>query len=134
MAGGRGAKPGFIGFFRGIRFDTEKPGRYLCLAYAEVCAVTTPEKKPSPKNRGEEPVESDSARGVLKEAKRQTIGFMSIANLGLEMAGVILGLTLLGWWIDKKTGLSPLFVLLGVLIGVTGSMYKIFKASERMMK
>lgn len=95
--------------------------------------MTTPEKKSSQGHDGQGS-DDRSVRGQLEGARRQSFSLMSIANLGLELGGVIILLTLIGWWIDKKLGTSPAFILGGVFIGVTGGMYKVFKASERFMK
>jgi ATP synthase protein I len=41
-----------------------------------------------------------------------------LLGVGWYFAACILGGVLLGLWLDSKTGLEPLFLLLGVLLGL----------------
>ncbi|HEX6201631.1 MAG TPA: AtpZ/AtpI family protein, partial [Thermoanaerobaculia bacterium] len=42
--------------------------------------------------------------------------------LGLEMAGGIAGLVLVGWWVDRHFGTGPWGILTGALVGLVGGM------------
>jgi len=64
-------------------------------------------------------VEEDGGR------KRPVIG--PYMNLGMQLAiAVIIG-TALGYWLDNKLGSSPLFLLLGVLMGSTAGFMNIYR-------
>ncbi len=96
--------------------------------------MAKPDKKPDPERQERQENQSSEAHGTIRGSKEETFGFLSVANIGLEMGGVILVMTLIGWWIDGKLGSSPWCLIAGVAIGLTGSLYKIFKASQRLMK
>ena len=34
---------------------------------------------------------------------------------------------LLGWWVDGKTGLTPLFLVLGIFLGFTLGIYTLYR-------
>jgi F0F1-type ATP synthase assembly protein I len=55
----------------------------------------------------------------LKGAEIIGAGFEFIAVTGL--------LTALGWWIDGKAGTSPVLLIVGMMIGLIGSTYKLWK-------
>ena len=48
------------------------------------------------------------------------------------MAAAIVGLTLLGLWIDYRFKTGPVGVLVGAGIGVTGGLYNFIQAAPRM--
>lgn len=54
------------------------------------------------------------------------------ASLGLELAASIVGLTLLGLWVDYKFESSPIGVLVGAGLGVVGGMYNLIRAALQM--
>jgi F0F1-type ATP synthase assembly protein I len=56
-------------------------------------------------------------------------GWIRYSGIGLELAGVTVGLALLGYWIDGKFGTSPWGILIGVVIGIVGGMYNLVKES-----
>ena len=49
------------------------------------------------------------------------------AGLGLQFALVILVFTGAGYWLDRRLGSSPVFLLIGVAIGGAGGFYSIFQ-------
>jgi ATP synthase protein I len=53
-------------------------------------------------------------------------GFRYLA-LGTEFAAAVVGLTLLGYWIDRHFGSSPWGVLGGALIGLVGGMFNLVR-------
>ena len=53
--------------------------------------------------------------------------WLRYAGLGLELAGAVAILTLLGWWIDGRFGTAPWGVLLGALLGMTGGMVNLVR-------
>jgi F0F1-type ATP synthase assembly protein I len=52
---------------------------------------------------------------------------MKYAGLGLELAGAVAGLTLLGWWIDRQLESAPWGLLIGLAIGLLGGMYNLIR-------
>lgn len=50
---------------------------------------------------------------------------------GLEFAGAILLLALLGHFADQRWGTEPWGILTGAMVGLTGSMYNLFKLMNR---
>jgi F0F1-type ATP synthase assembly protein I len=52
---------------------------------------------------------------------------MALMGAGLEFAGGVLVLTLLGWWLDGKWGTGPWLMITGLAIGFFGGMYKLWR-------
>lgn len=52
---------------------------------------------------------------------------MKYAGLGLELVGAVVGLTLLGWWIDGRYGSAPWGLLIGLGIGLIGGLYNLLR-------
>jgi ATP synthase protein I len=71
-----------------------------------------PGKKPAPDSVG--------------EAYRKAAPYMSAAT---SLVGAVAGMTLLGFWIDKKVGnvQTPWFTLLGVVLGMAGGFVSFFR-------
>jgi F0F1-type ATP synthase assembly protein I len=55
-------------------------------------------------------------------------------GLGTELAGAICGLTLLGYWIDRKYVTGNKGVLIGAGIGVIGGMYNFLRQAIALSK
>jgi F0F1-type ATP synthase assembly protein I len=47
---------------------------------------------------------------------------MRYLGLGMEMAGAVGGLMLVGWWVDRHWGTGPWGILAGALVGLVGGM------------
>jgi ATP synthase protein I len=47
--------------------------------------------------------------------------------LGTEFAAAVLGLTLLGWWIDRHFGTTPWAEIIGAVVGLVGGMYNLLR-------
>jgi F0F1-type ATP synthase assembly protein I len=60
---------------------------------------------------------------------RRSPGWVRYSGFGLELAGAIAGLALLGHWIDGKFGTTPWGILGGVIIGMVGGMYNLVRES-----
>lgn len=54
-------------------------------------------------------------------------GLWRMAGLGTELAGGIVGFVLLGWWIDRKFGTSPTWLIVGSVLGGVGGMVHLIK-------
>ncbi len=50
------------------------------------------------------------------------------AGLGIQFAAAIGLLTWLGWYADEKLGTSPLFLIVGLLLGFVGGTFSIIRA------
>lgn len=57
-----------------------------------------------------------------------------ISGLGVELAGSIIGMVLLGWGLDHWLGTSPRWTLIGAGVGVLGGGYNFIRAALRMNK
>ena len=51
------------------------------------------------------------------------------AHMGLELAGAVVVLGLLGLWLDYVMGTGPWLLVVGVMIGAVGGMYLFIKAA-----
>jgi F0F1-type ATP synthase assembly protein I len=51
---------------------------------------------------------------------------MKHATLGVELAGILVVLIGLGWWVDQKYDTSPWFLLFGAAFALIGCMSKIW--------
>ncbi len=47
--------------------------------------------------------------------------------MGVELAAAIIGLTLLGLWIDHRFQTRPTFLLVGVGLGIVGGFYNFIR-------
>lgn len=52
------------------------------------------------------------------------------ASLGIEFASMILGLALVGFYIDKKLESKPLFTIAGLFFGFVSGIYRLYKISK----
>jgi F0F1-type ATP synthase assembly protein I len=56
-------------------------------------------------------------------------GWVRYSGVGLELAGAVAGLSLLGYWIDGKFDTSPWGLLGGLAMGLVGGIYNLVKSS-----
>jgi hypothetical protein len=73
------------------------------------------------------------AKGELynqKEMRR----LWGIGGMGLELAGAIVLLGLIGWFIDGKYGTGPWFAVTGAVIGIIGGGYNFLRRAKAMSK
>ncbi len=52
-----------------------------------------------------------------------------LAGLGFEMAGGVAGFALFGYWIGGYYGKAELGVVIGAVLGITGSTYNLIRAA-----
>lgn len=52
------------------------------------------------------------------------------ASLGIEFASMILGLGFVGYYIDKKIGSAPWFLIAGIFFGFVSGIYRLYKISK----
>lgn len=55
----------------------------------------------------------------------------AMLGLGFEFAGVVFVFCLGGWWLDSKFGTSPILLILGLLISMTGGFYKLWRLGKK---
>ena len=60
---------------------------------------------------------------------RRFPGWVRHSGIGLELAGAIGGLALVGYWIDRRFGTQPWGMLGGVVIGLVGGLYNLVRES-----
>ncbi len=78
-----------------------------------------------PENNSRKPSRfSPQGLGALAEAYRKLAPYL---NIGYVFAASIALLTWLGYWLDKKWGTSPWWILIGALLGVATGFYHFFK-------
>lgn len=53
--------------------------------------------------------------------------WLAYSSMGLEMFGIIGVFTAGGYFLDKKLNTSPIFLIILLLISVSGSFYRIYK-------
>jgi F0F1-type ATP synthase assembly protein I len=56
-------------------------------------------------------------------------GWVRFSGVGLELAGAMAGLALLGYWIDGRFGTTPWGIIGGVVIGLVGGLYNMVSQS-----
>ena len=62
-------------------------------------------------------------------ADRRFPGWVRYSGIGFELAGVIGGLALVGYWIDRRFGTAPWGILGGVVLGLVGGLYNLVRES-----
>lgn len=78
-----------------------------------------------PPRPGEEESRRQTAAENLGEAYRKASPYMSAAS---SLVGSVAGLTLLGYWLDRKVGTrTPWFTLGGALFGMVGGFISFFR-------
>jgi len=70
-----------------------------------------------------DPTRNANAGPTLSERTR-------LATAGLELAGGILVFAALGWGLDTLINTFPAFLVVGVLLGLTGGLYRLIKAVQ----
>lgn len=89
-----------------------------------------PKNQPANANgagRGDE----ENLRRLRKEyLPGKNAGGGEMATAGLELGMIFAVLALGGWWLDRKAGTSPLFLLLGCFVAIVGGLYRLIKRSS----
>ena len=62
-------------------------------------------------------------------AERRYPGWVRYSGVGLELAGAIAGLALIGYWVDGRFGTAPWGIVVGVFIGLVGGLYNLVRES-----
>jgi ATP synthase protein I len=51
-----------------------------------------------------------------------------LGALGIELAGLVIGCLLAGWWLDGKLGTAPYLTLAGIFLGAFGGFMVVWRA------
>ena len=52
---------------------------------------------------------------------------LRLAGVGMELAAAVLGLTLVGYWVDRHFGTAPWGQIIGAVVGLIGGMYNFLR-------
>lgn len=67
----------------------------------------------------------------LGEAYRQLAPYM---GLGTELAASVVGMLLIGYFLDRHFNTSPWLLLIGAAVGLIGGFYNFIKVVQRLSK
>ncbi|HQY89098.1 MAG TPA: AtpZ/AtpI family protein [Tepidisphaeraceae bacterium] len=59
--------------------------------------------------------------------KSESISLQTVSTAGLELGFIVFAMVMGGWALDKWLKTEPVFVLLGVAIGIGGGMYRFIR-------
>ncbi len=65
----------------------------------------------------------------MAKTDRERPTWLRFSGIGVEFAGVVIGFTLIGLWIDRHYDKSPWGVLIGSSLGLIGGMYNLIRES-----
>ena len=54
--------------------------------------------------------------------------------MGLELAASIVGLTLVGYWIDRSFHTGQTWLIIGACLGIVGGMYNLIRQAIRLAR
>lgn len=99
----------------------------------EVGAMESPPRPPEPpppEASPEPPPEPQRPEPPKKRPLPQPNPWL-LMGAGVELAAVVGVLALLGWWLDGRYGTQPFLLLLGLLVGVVGGIYNLWRLAKR---
>jgi ATP synthase protein I len=67
----------------------------------------------------------------IRDVYREYAPFLT---LGIQLAAAVVVFLVAGIWVDGKAGTSPLFTLLGLLLGSVGGFIKFFRTVSQLEK
>lgn len=56
---------------------------------------------------------------------------MALLGVGAEVGLTVAALVLMGWWLDRKWGTTPLLILVGAGFGIVGGMLNLWRQSRK---
>jgi F0F1-type ATP synthase assembly protein I len=65
----------------------------------------------------------------MAKTDRDRPTWLRFSGIGVEFAGVVIGFTLIGLWIDRHYDKSPWGVVIGSTLGLVGGMYNLIRES-----
>ena len=72
--------------------------------------------------------------GGPKKYDEERSNLIAISGLGLEFAGSIVGMVLVGWGIDALAGTGRLWTMILGIVGIIGGGYNFLKRARMYMK
>lgn len=57
----------------------------------------------------------------MPDEPARTLGWSALVNMGLVIAAQLVVGFLLGWLVDSLVGTKPVFLLIGLLLGIAGA-------------
>jgi F0F1-type ATP synthase assembly protein I len=76
---------------------------------------------------GQLPLERIPATFPGDDRKRVERQYLRFAGVGVQYAGTILLVTLLGIWVDNQAGTAPLFLLVFLLLAFVGATWSLIQ-------
>ncbi len=73
----------------------------------------------------------DQNRG---DGNNKSLSGNDFAGAGIQFAAALVLFIFLGGWLDKRYGTSPLFILVGALVGGGGSFYSLYRKISSVQK
>ena len=70
---------------------------------------------------------------ALKPIKGLSPEVMRLANTGAELAAAVIGLSLLGYWIDCQLETGPWGLLICAILGIVGGLYNLVRKAVHEM-
>ncbi len=67
-------------------------------------------------------------------AQRERRALLRYASMGVELAGAVIGLTLLGLWIDYRFATGIKATIIGAAVGIVGGMYNFIRRALDLTK
>lgn len=69
-----------------------------------------------------------------REPQRERSALLRFGGMGTEFAFGLVGLLLLGMWIDQRWSISPRGAITGVVIGIIGGGYNFIRQARKLMR
>jgi len=71
---------------------------------------------------------------VMPKGQKDRPTWIRHSGMGMEFAAAVVGLTLIGYWIDRHYGCGPKGVLIGAVLGIIGGGYNFIRESLQAAK
>lgn len=65
--------------------------------------------------------------GGARSARSNWPGLARYTGMGVELAGSIIGLTLVGFWVDRQFGTGRKGLITGAILGIVGGFYNFLR-------
>jgi F0F1-type ATP synthase assembly protein I len=75
----------------------------------------------------ESPIRQTESEQKKESTPGESRNFAPFLTMGFQLAAAVLVFLLIGHWFDKRYSIEPFGKLVGVVIGTTGGLIKIFK-------
>ena len=92
------------------------------------------------RREGLEGKEQEAVRKVISDkrfdrylGRDRRVG-VELATSGIEFAGVVGGFVAGGWWLDGEFGTKPTFLIVGLVLGSVGGVYRLWRVGKTFFK